>query len=562
MEPLLDSSPAANGFAPTPTPPPAHQLPTPALSPVVELASPDLPSDSDASIDGQALNGQEPVDASPFERTASGLAIDGAFESTEFQALNGSNRRRSSSEKRTQPFSPDKDKILKLSSAQIQKLTSSPHSLPVRTASPIPELPSPEAKDVSSKEAEKVAHELASKTPLPNDEPRQISSVTEMKPRPRASRLATDIRTPLEPSKSPRPAIGSRATSTPVMRRKPSSTRPQSNSQEVKPTKPVPPPLNLEKSTASNLKVVPPEVVGSPMPTTIPLPPLSMATYLQLELSAERPSPLYIYRPAHADFPYESAKIKYERLLNFLYLPPQLERTLVFGFFTCLDAFLYTFTILPLRFGKAVWMLFCWLLRTTWKEAKDLAHFVYWGLGRLWERRSATSISGTATPVGDGSTSRRPSATTTPVLTSPRTTPLLTEQPRKDVFSQENTRRILRGSGSSYRHRRTKSRPSALTASHKADLLKGLLVISSCFVLMRFDASRMYHNIRGQAAIKLYVIYNVLEVSQYLLIPVLSHSTNKSPRFLIAFLLHWVRMFWSVYSPKRHLNAILTAEAK
>lgn len=34
---------------------------------------------------------------------------------------------------------------------------------------------------------------------------------------------------------------------------------------------------------------------------------------------------------------------------------------------------------------------------------------------------------------------------------------------------------------------------------------------------MRFDASRMYHSIRGQAAIKLYVIYNVLEVCDRLL---------------------------------------------
>lgn len=48
--------------------------------------------------------------------------------------------------------------------------------------------------------------------------------------------------------------------------------------------------------------------------------------------------------------------------------------------------------------------------------------------------------------------------------------------------------------------------------THKADMLKGLLVLLSCAVLMRFDASRMYHGIRGQAAIKLYVIYNVLEV--------------------------------------------------
>jgi hypothetical protein len=29
---------------------------------------------------------------------------------------------------------------------------------------------------------------------------------------------------------------------------------------------------------------------------------------------------------------------------------------------------------------------------------------------------------------------------------------------------------------------------------------------------MKLDASRMYHSIKGQAAIKLYVIYNMLEV--------------------------------------------------
>lgn len=55
-------------------------------------------------------------------------------------------------------------------------------------------------------------------------------------------------------------------------------------------------------------------------------------------------------------------------------------------------------------------------------------------------------------------------------------------------------------------------RPPRFQASHKADILQGLLIILSCAILMRFDASRMYHSIRGQAAIKLYVIYNVLEV--------------------------------------------------
>ncbi|KAF2760267.1 DUF747-domain-containing protein [Pseudovirgaria hyperparasitica] len=199
------------------------------------------------------------------------------------------------------------------------------------------------------------------------------------------------------------------------------------------------------------------------MPPSIPLPPLSIPTYLQLELAADRPSPLYIYRPATSDFPYESARIKYERLLNFLLLPPQLEQTIVFGFFACLDAWLYSFTILPLRFFKALYVLADWMVRTIIKEFKDIGSFIYWGI-----------------------------------------------EPRHEITLPEQSRRSSRSS--TFRHRRTKSKPSLLMPTHKADILKGLLVIASCFILMRLDASRMYHSIRGQAAIKLYVIYNVLEV--------------------------------------------------
>jgi hypothetical protein len=67
------------------------------------------------------------------------------------------------------------------------------------------------------------------------------------------------------------------------------------------------------------------------------------------------------------------------------------------------------------------------------------------------------------------------------------------------------------------KHRRTKSQPSSLSSNHKADLLQGAVIICSCILLMKLDASRMYHNIRGQSAIKLYVIYNALEVSLLLL---------------------------------------------
>ena len=59
--------------------------------------------------------------------------------------------------------------------------------------------------------------------------------------------------------------------------------------------------------------------------------------------------------------------------------------------------------------------------------------------------------------------------------------------------------------------------PSNLSAFHKADLLQGLVIICSSMALMTLDASRMYHFIRAQSAIKLYVIYNILEVGDRLL---------------------------------------------
>lgn len=55
--------------------------------------------------------------------------------------------------------------------------------------------------------------------------------------------------------------------------------------------------------------------------------------------------------------------------------------------------------------------------------------------------------------------------------------------------------------------------PSNLTSFHKADLLQGLIIICSSIALMNLDASRMYHFIRAQSAVKLYVIYNLVEVS-------------------------------------------------
>lgn len=127
---------------------------------------------------------------------------------------------------------------------------------------------------------------------------------------------------------------------------------------------------------------------------------------------------------------------KWERVSNFLSMPVAMEKVcgtafsangstnrsqiIGFGFIVCFDSFLYTFTILPIRFFLACFS-FMWNM----------------------VRRS----------------------------------------------------------------------PPPLPPSQKADLLRGLLLIASLLILNPLtDASKIYHTIRGQDTIKLYVIFNALEV--------------------------------------------------
>ncbi|KAI8925644.1 eukaryotic membrane protein family-domain-containing protein [Entophlyctis helioformis] len=53
---------------------------------------------------------------------------------------------------------------------------------------------------------------------------------------------------------------------------------------------------------------------------------------------------------------------------------------------------------------------------------------------------------------------------------------------------------------------------SPLKPAQKTDIVKGVLVCICTLFLQFFDASRLYHSVRGQALIKLYVIFNVLEI--------------------------------------------------
>lgn len=233
---------------------------------------------------------------------------------------------------------------------------------------------------------------------------------------------------------------------------------------------------------------VPRHQLPSPVPASIPLPPLSLPTYLQLELSSSRPSQMYIHRTSTSDFPYESSRVKIERLLNFLLLPLELEGVLWFGVLACLDSWLYTFTILPLRMAKSIYILCQSWIRNLVVEARFIASFVYTGSQRVWHRRRTRGTSAA------GAISRTTSETSIPQSATGRTR-----------------------NRSSKHHRRSKSVPSSLMPDDKADFLKGLLIITTCLILLRLDASRMYHWVRGQAAIKLYVIYNLLEVCDRLL---------------------------------------------
>lgn len=311
-----------------------------------------------------------------------------------------------------------------------------------------------------------------------------------------------------------------RTLSTPPMNRSRKSsvlTSPRRNSFH-----PLPTPVNLRSQHHNPVPshVFPERRDGDAMQPRLPLvpiPPISLPTHLQLELAAEKPSPLYIQRPQSVDAPYESSAVKMERLKNVVLVTPFLERTLIFGALACLDSWLYTFTILPLRFLVALWVLTQWWGHVIAKEARWVTGYVWYGLGRLWVRarhgrRRNDSVG--AVPSEDDKAGQGVSfdfQTHDGVL---RTPSLRDSQ----ADGEATARRRVSGShhkprpGGAFRHRRTKSRPSNLSTFNKADLLQGAIVLFSAMALMKLDASRMYHFIRAQSDIKLYVIYNVLEV--------------------------------------------------
>ncbi len=415
--------------------------------------------------------------------------------------------------------------VLRLSAAEMEELTSAPESLPVTSPARLP-VPSPSLAPSPLLDRKSSASDIHASDPEGRvSGHRKLSTPDLMRvwPDPAVDRrLSAEISSN---SISRRPGFSSRAISTPptASNRMSSYTKgtPSQTSPKRKPSHSGarPEPLDLNnlnvKQPNGGIKSSGPDP-PSPMPQSIPIPPMSIPTYLQLELSSARPSPLYIYRTAASEYPYESSKIKFERLLNFLLLPPQLEQVLYFGSLACLDAWLHTFTILPLRFFKAAWILIQWWGHVLAKEARFISGFIYHGSGRMWHRqRGRRGSTGSSRSRSASRASRPPISTTTSYQSRPGT---IHEVPNGAIenLRPEVERRPKQGWGR--RHRRTKSHPSSLSSYHKADLLQGAVIVCSCIILMKLDASRMYHYIRGQSAIKLYVIFNALEVRLLLLI--------------------------------------------
>ncbi|RUP51665.1 eukaryotic membrane protein family-domain-containing protein [Jimgerdemannia flammicorona] len=224
-----------------------------------------------------------------------------------------------------------------------------------------------------------------------------------------------------------------------------------STTAETQKTVPIPPPKPVTETeippptiSAANIKPVTPLMAAQH--TEIPT--FTIWDYLRDELMA-------------SDFDAQQ-ELKRERVTNFLGVPAAIEKLLLFGYFVCLDSFLYTFTILPMRFTIALF----YLSRNTARDANA------WWKGRA-ERRYVEGFS---------------RASMASMTRSPPTPAYVALAPDLNRLS------------------------SQLKSSQKCDLLKGILVLVTCLAMGHVDTSRMYHSIRGQAVIKLYVIFNVLEI--------------------------------------------------
>lgn len=434
-------------------------------------------------------------------------------------------------------FHDENTTVPRLSPAHMLKLTSTPDSIPVRALTPVEEVPSLPVRQHDLEEVTTAASLVnrskdARRTMV--DSPTRATKTKDSTISDTLVNDNVDTKRTNSTSALARPSLTTRSITAPY----PNSRRHSAADRNARSSRPAERPRIITNSAQPTDDELPKLKEAAQIPETaaLPLPPFSIATHLHLELSGARPSPLYIHREDSSYTPYESSKVKLERLTNFLLLPPQLEQVLLFGALTCLDAWLYTFTILPLRFLRAFGILMVWSVYAVLNELRNITTYI-------WRRRkSKMPPSHLVTTALEDNTRN-----TTPERPKPRN----------------------RTSRTGRHHQR--STPSVLTNNNKADLLQGLLIIFSCILLMRFDASRIYHSIRGQSAMKLYVIYNVLEVFDRLFSAlgqdileclfspeVLSRKSNGRSRVIRPFWMFLLALLYTVLHAMAFLYQVIT----
>lgn len=138
-----------------------------------------------------------------------------------------------------------------------------------------------------------------------------------------------------------------------------------------------------------------------------------------------------------------------EKFYIFLNIPLKLEKFIWYGFFQCADAFLFVFTLLPIRFIIAIWL----------------------AVSKFF-RHSATFLT-----------------------------------------ASSNCESNASSNSANYE---SSVRPPILQPAEICDLLKGVILIVASFAMSYVDMSMLYHIIKSQSVIKLYIFFNMLEVADKL----------------------------------------------
>ena len=112
----------------------------------------------------------------------------------------------------------------------------------------------------------------------------------------------------------------------------------------------------------------------------------------------------------------------------------------------------------------------------------------------------------------------------------------------------------------------TRWRP--LSPLQRQDLTKGVLILLVVYLLHKLDMSQAYHNVRNQSVMKLYVVFNVLEIFDKLctsfghdILESLYSSTRRTRRWrggslpdffiaLVYIILHTLVLFYQARSPR------------